>query len=294
MSDHPPLSTQSIRRYYEQNTRLFFSLGSSPRAYSIHRSIWMEGVRTQEDALNTSNRLLLDEVERLSVSSPLRLADLGCGIGGTLFYLLEHLYKPAYGVGLTISPLQARLARQRSHQLTLEGACLFVEADFLSPPLADVFDLAYSVEAFVHAPAPERYFEQAARLLKPGGRLVLVDDFLVDAPIPARNVRSTEQTRLRWLEAYRQGWHVPNLCTAAQVTVLAQACGLHLVHELDLTPYLRLRHLPEGLASRLLYLGEKLPFNHAILPSMLGSMALQQCLKMGWISYRLISFEKPG
>ena len=68
MPDHSPLSTQSIRRYYEQNTRLFLSLGSSPRAYSIHRAVWMEGVKTQEEALNTSNRLLLAEAQDLAAS----------------------------------------------------------------------------------------------------------------------------------------------------------------------------------------------------------------------------------
>ena len=80
----------------------------------------------------------------------------------------------------------------------------------------------------------------------------------------------------------------------AQAIELAQACGLHLRREIDLTPHLRLRALPDGLASTLLYLGERLPVRHAILPSMLGSMALQQCLKMGWIRYRLMSFEKQA
>ena len=291
MPDPPPLSTQSIRRYYEQNTRLFLSLGSSPRAYSIHRAIWLEGVKTQDEALNSSNRLLLAEAQDLAASSRLCLVDLGCGIGGTLFYLLGHLQQPAFGVGLTISPLQARLARQRACQLALDGTCLFVEADFLSPPVAGGIDMVYSVEAFVHAAAPEGYFEQAARLLRPGGRLVLVDDFLAQTPASAHNSRSQEPARQRWLEAYQQGWHVPNLCTLARAIELAQACGLHLMRELDLTPHLHLRLLPDGLASTLLNVGERLPVRHAILPSMLGSMALQRCLKMGWIRYRLLSFE---
>ena len=292
MTGRASLTTQSIRRYYEQNTRLFLSLGSSPRAYSIHRAIWMEGVKTQDEALNTSNRLLLAEAQDLATSSRLCLVDLGCGIGGTLFYLLGRLQQPAFGVGLTISPLQARLARQRACQLALDGECLFIESDFLSPPMAGGFDMVYSVEAFVHAAAPEGYFEQAARLLRPGGRLVLVDDFLAEAPAPAQNPRYPEPDRQRWLEAYQQGWHVPNLCTAARAIALAQACGLHLRRELDLTPHLRLRLLPDRLASTLLNLGERLPVRHAILPSMLGSMALQQCLKIGWIRYRLTSFEK--
>ncbi len=87
---------------------------------------------------------------------------------------------------------------------------------------------------------------------------------------------------------------MPNLVTAAQAIRLAQACGLHLRHEIDLTSHLRLRSLPDTLASLLLKLGERLPVRHAILPSMLGSLALQQCLKMGWICYRLLSFEKQG
>ena len=152
--------------------------------------------------------------------------------------------------------------------------------------------MVYSLEAFVHAAAPERYFERAARLLRSGGKLVLVDDFLAEEPAFAQNSLSQGPARRRWLEAYRQGWYVPNLCTTAQAIRLAQACGLHLAREIDLTPHLRLRPLPDGLASALLSLGERLPVRHAILPSMLGSMALQQCLKMGWVGYRLLCFEK--
>lgn len=287
MPERPPRTTQSIRRYYEQNTRLFFALGSSPATYSIHRALWMQGIETQDDALNASNRLLLAAAQGINASGCLRLLDLGCGIGGTLFYLLERLPEPALGVGLTISPSQARLAGRRAGQLGLDRSCLFVEADFLAPPLAVGFDLVYSVEAFVHAVDPQRYLAQAARLLHPGGRLILIDDFLAQRPVPEQ-----QPARHRWLEAYRHGWHTPNLCAPAQVVDLALNQGLHLIQEIDLTPHLRLRALPAALASALLSLGERLPVRHAILPSMLGSMALQQCLLHGWISYRLLCFER--
>ena len=228
MPERPPRTTQSIRRYYEQNTRLFFALGSSPAAYSIHRALWMEGIETQDDALNASNRLLLAAAQGISASGCLRLLDLGCGIGGTLFYLLERLHKPALGVGLTISPIQARLAWRRSGQLGLDRSCLFVEADFHAPPLLAGFDLVYSVEAFVHAVDPQRYFAQSARLLHPGGRLILIDDFLAQSPVPEQHQPA------RWLEAYRHGWHTPNLCAPARVIDLALNQGLHLIQEIDL------------------------------------------------------------
>ncbi len=292
MPDQLSRFTQSIRRYYEQNTRLFLSFGGSAGSYAIHRAVWAEGVATLEEALHYTNHLILAEAENLPASACLRLADLGCGIGGTLFYLLTHLNKPVQSVGLTISPLQARLARERACQLSLDEISLFVEADFLSPPLAGGFDMVYSVEAFVHAAAPELYFEQAARLLKPGGRLVLVDDFRIDNGAPVHAQPSLERSRRRWLQAYQDGWHAPNLCTPGQAIELAQSHALIPVMQLDLTPHLRLRALPDGLASFLLAFGERLSWRHAILPSMLGSMALQQCLKMGWIGYHFMAFEK--
>ncbi|MBL8092472.1 MAG: hypothetical protein JNJ43_19215 [Anaerolineales bacterium] len=70
--------------------------------------------------------------------------------------------------------------------------------------------------------------------------------------------------------------------------------SLNLIKNEELTSYLRLRNLPDAIASTLLFLGNHLPIKHAILPSMLGSMALQQCLFMKIIEYRFFVFEKLG
>jgi hypothetical protein len=49
---------------------------------------------------------------------------------------------------------------------------------------------------------------------------------------------------------------------------------------------------PSGHVHAHFMIGEKLRQDHPIVPSMLGSMALQQCLKAGWIEYRWMVFEK--
>ena len=72
----------------------------------------------------------------------------------------------------------------------------------------------------------------------------------------------------------------------------ARELGLTLRETKLLTPQLRLRALPDFLARFVLWLGNKLPHNHPIVPSMLGSIALQQCLQAGWIEYRWLVFEK--
>ena len=284
-------TTQAIRRYYEQNTRLFLSFGSAAGTYAIHRAVWANGVQTLGRALDYSSELILAEAQSLIVQQSLdrvRVIDLGCGVGSTLFYLAQHLDVPVQAVGLTISPIQAHLAHERASRLQLPQACLFVEADFQSVPTAGDLDVAISVEAYVHAVDPDCFFAEAARVLRPRGKLILCDDFL--------SARATSpflgDAERNWVLAYQQGWHIPNLCGEGCVQDLAREHGLSLVSDRDLTPHLRLRTLPNRLAAAVLNAGRRLPFRHAIVPSMTGSLALQHCLKLGLVQYRFLVFEK--
>ena len=279
-----PITRDSIRGYYDQNTRLFLAFNRSRKADNIHRSLWTDGAVTLEQALNVTNERIRAEIEVVAQTHA-RIADLGCGVGAGLIHIVPRLQEPNLALGLTLSPVQARLAGQFCRQAGFEQQIRFAEGDFTSVPLAGgSLDAVYSVEAVVHAPEPERYFQEAGRVLRRGGRLIIVDDFQA-----ARALSRGEQ---RWLDAYKNGWHVPGVSTVHRMTSWAETHHLQLVKNDDLTPYLRLRALPDLVARALRFVGNRLPFRHAILPSMLGSMALQQCLHMGVVEYRFLVFEK--
>ena len=278
-----PTTTDSIRSYYDQNTNLFLKFSSNKKAQNIHRSLWTDDVQTLEDALNVTNARILKEIESAAPAHA-RIADLGCGVGASLFYIHPRLQNPLPALGLTLSPVQANLARRSAKQLGVQDQILFAEGDFTSVPLANELDVVYSVEAVVHALEPEKYFHEASRLLRKGGKLILVDDY--------QTPRSLSQSETKWLKAYMDGWYVPGVRTMEQIVFFAEKYNLHLIRNEDLTPYLRLRNLPDSLARTILFLGERLPIKHAIVPSMLGSMALQQCLQMKIVEYRFLVFEK--
>jgi len=64
-----PITTNSVRTYYDQNTNLFLKFNNSKKAQNIHRSLWKDGIKTLEDALNYSNSLILKEIESLMASN---------------------------------------------------------------------------------------------------------------------------------------------------------------------------------------------------------------------------------
>lgn len=279
-----PITTDSVRTYYDENTNLFLKFSGHKQAQNIHRSLWNDNIKTLDEALNFSNSLILKEIESTQPGSA-RIADLGCGVGASLFYIHPRLHNPAPALGLTLSPVQARLAQDSAKQLGLQDHIRFAEGDFTSVPLSSQsLDAVYSVEAVCHAVDPEKYFREASRLLRKGGKLILVDDY--------QSARTFNKHEQKWLNAYIDGWYVPGVRTVEQVISFANKNGLELKKNEELTPHLRLRNLPDFLASMLLFLGEKLPIKHAIVPSMLGSMALQQCLHMKVVEYRFLVFEK--
>ena len=286
-----PPTTQAhldgVRRYYEQNTRLFMALGNDRAMHTIHRALWPEGVHDLESALNYSSELILSEIrayEREHPSQALTVLDLGCGVGGSLFYLARHLPTTARLIGLTLSPIQAQLAGRSAQRLGLQSASWFVEADFLHLPVSVAADVAFSIEAFAHAADPARFFEQAARILKPGGRLLLLDDFIAEefAKPPAYD----------WAGEFQRGWHLPKLDRASHMLELARRYSLRWTANIDLTPCLRLRAWPDLLAASLLTVARRWPTQPPIVSSLLGSLAQQNGFKHGQLAYRWLAFER--
>lgn len=275
--------TRIVRRYYEQNTKLFFRLGGAS-SYAIHRAVWGNGVKTFQEAINYSNTQLVEAIHPLvQDKSTLKIADLGCGLGGSLFYLAQFFNAPFIGIGLTISPSQAKLANEHNKNMPMRNIT-FLEGDFFHVPLCVGLDVAYSIEAFCHAPESTPYLNEVARLLRPGGRWVICDDFL--------NTPPANDQHAFWLDAYKTGWRVPNIHTVDSIVNQAQSVGLRLIKNDTFTHLLRLRTLPHRLASSIIKIAQALPFKHEIIPSMVGSLALQHCLKMGIIDYRFLVFER--
>jgi SAM-dependent methyltransferase len=280
----------SLRAYYDHNTPRFLSYGGQRNTGTIHRAVWGEGVQNEELALHYVHQLILKELHALQseTTSDLSALDLGCGVGASLFYLAERLDEEFAGIGLTISPVQAKIAGEERRRKNLEKNCMFILGNFLRPPVLKQFDLVFSIEAYAHTNDPEGYFQAAVDALTPGGRLVVCDDFLARDGVEGIQ---NEQHK-KWLKIFQQGWGVSGLWTLDYVERLAGSFNLTLIENINLTSYLQLKPLPNFVIDLLSAGIGIIPGNNLYMKSVIGGQALQMCLANGIVEYRYLVFEK--
>jgi len=106
------------------------------------------------------------------VQAPTKVLDVGCGIGGTSRYLAKK-FPDAEVTGISISPEQIKRASTLAAERGLSNA-KFELCDALNMKYEDnTFDFVWACESGEHMPDKVKYVEEMARVLKPGGRVVI-------------------------------------------------------------------------------------------------------------------------
>lgn len=280
-----PDPSSAVRAYYESNTRIFLALGIGRRTLAIRRAVWADGVKSLTEAVNYVNGLVAAEARLAAMKhGELRVLDIGCGVGGSLLFLAGAVHTPLRGIGVTISPRQAEIARRQARIRGLSQKCSFIAADFARLTGLPLFHLAFAIESFVHFTSPAAFFAAAARSIPPGGRLIVIDDFL------SRDRHSRGERRL--VDAFRQGWLLPSLCTVGRAVRSGAACGMSLVEDRDLSLFLSQSRLSARVVGGAVRVMRSLPVPWPYWRSSVGSLALEACRRAGLVEYHVLVFEK--
>ena len=182
----------------------------------VHHGLWNSALDSPEQAVEA----LSDYVADLLDPAPgAQLVDIGCGYGGTARRIARQR---SVGVtGLTLSAAQA------NHLPDQPGVTLSVR-DWLDNGLPnETFEAAYAIESSEHMADKARFFSEAARVLKPGGRLV-VCAWLAETNASRWKVRHL-------LEPICHEGRLPSMGTREEYAGWADDVGLHLLGYNDLS-----------------------------------------------------------
>ena len=170
---------QAIRFHYDVSNE-FYRLWLDP--WMIYSCAYF--TRRDEDLAQAQVNKLNHICRKLGLKPGHRLLDIGCGWGGLLIHAATHF--GIEGEGITLSQNQADLAQQRIYDAGLQDRVFVRVQDYRELKEWESYDAIVSVGMVEHVGRTKlpNYFQQAFRLLKPGGLFMSHGIGLGSVPIP--------------------------------------------------------------------------------------------------------------
>ena len=219
------INKQQIIDYYDSSEVDYKLLWNLRRSHAIHFGYWDKSVKNLPQALERENKILADKA---GIKNTDVVLDAGCGVGGSSIFLAKNFGCKV--TGITLSRKQVLAAVRNAKQNGVEFLTEFLEMDFEKMNFRDKsFNVVWAIESVCHADNKSKFIEEAYRILKPGGRLIIADGFAVKKTYtkPEREIMK------KWLN----GWGVNFLETKENFEKQLKKSRFHNISFLNATDH---------------------------------------------------------
>ncbi|QLG69690.1 MAG: Methyltransferase type 11 [Candidatus Woesebacteria bacterium] len=276
---------EKIKGYYLAAEQAYNNWGRDEEregVYALHAGFAVEGRNLSHyEEVKELTRQLINFAQLPPRSLVL---DAGCGSGALTFELVGK-HPSVKVVGVNIAYNQLISAENYRHQAP-EGQILFSCQDYhyLSFP-TEVFDAVIFCESYVHSYDKVLLMQETFRVLKPGGRVVLSDMFLLRDPL--------DEVEGALLEQIKDGWCIPSVLKARELENVWEAIGFTDIVLVDHTPSIigSVRRMSEHASLRIT---EGDPGSEILRRSRRAPIASHQAIERGLLGYYFARGCKPG
>ena len=167
---------KNIVDYYAESENAYKDSWDLNNSLAIHYGYWDDKVKNFPQSLLRMNEVM---AEAVGIKNNDLILDAGCGIGGSSIFLAEKIGCSVTGISL--SEKQINRANELAIGKKVEAQVEFKVMDYCATGFPDKsFDVVWGCESICYADDKEQFIQEAYRLLKPGGRLVVADGFVTD------------------------------------------------------------------------------------------------------------------
>lgn len=206
---------RDIIDYYASSEISFRLVWDLSHSLAIHYGYTDEKAKSFRQSLMRFNEVLAEQV---CITANDHVFDAGCGVGGSSIYLAK-----TFGcrvAGATICPHQAKAALKYAHTRDVDNLVAFYEMDYCSTAFRDAsFTVVWGLESICYADDKRTFVQEAYRLLKNGGRLIVADGFA------SKDSYSEYEERI--MRRYLDGWAVNTIDTPERFQNYAKEAGFN-------------------------------------------------------------------
>ena len=276
---------KSIIDYYDATRLDYRVLWLSDKNRAVHFGYYDKGIKDHGEALLNMNRVM---ATKAGIKDGDIVLDAGCGQGGSAVWLAEQVDVQVTGV--TLVPHQVEKAERLARESGVNDRVSFFEKDYTDTGFADEsYTVIWACESLCHALHKKDFYDEAYRLLKPGGRLICAEYFRTRRPL----TDAGEALLSEWLD----GWSINDIDTMEEHIQNAKRSGFIEPAVEDITSYTEpsLRHLHSmssklwGLGRLLKKIGLRNDVNHG---NHYSSIKQYEALKEELWRYGLLSMTK--
>lgn len=187
---------------------------------SLHHGYWITGEESPEQAADNLTRLI---AKQAGIRPGERVCDLGCGYGAA-----AALWQCEFGAVVTGVTISARQFGYAESAVGGNPSIRLIHGDALRNGLpSEAFDIVTAIESSEHMPDKQKFFDEAYRLLRPGGRCVV-------AAWLTRNRPTALESRFLLDPICREG-RLPSMGSAAEYIELMSAARFQEMRAHDIT-----------------------------------------------------------
>jgi tocopherol O-methyltransferase len=217
---------RDVANYYNVTQLHYENWWGLKKNFSLHYGIWGDGIKTTDEAIANTNRIMLN---LSNITADDMVLDAGCGVGGAAIFISTQT--KARVTGITLSEKQIAFANRLAAEKGLAEKVSFHLMDYTKTTFADEsFDVVWACESMTHAADKSAFIKEAYRLLKKRGRLIVCDFFLT---------ADGQQDKKFWIKKWMHTWFIDDLVSCKWFTEKLAGHSFHVQQQLDYTGEIR-------------------------------------------------------